>query len=197
MSELTPEKTSINQKHVTVIEDFIDEESAKELLEQILEKKIPDRRANYEFLGLGNLLNLDSPAADIKDPENIIKNTAVYAHRFFKNLYDLDDTFVLDRIFANIMNPGASLSKHMDFSYGETDEHDFRKKTFACGLFLTDDYEGGEFSFFETSNVSFKPKTGTLVLFTGHSTWHAVNEVLSGSRVNLIYMFYYTDPSEE
>lgn len=185
--------SSVNQKLLTVIEDFIDVETATELLVEILNRKEPDRREHYEFLGLGNGEVLFQEIPFDWDPKNIIKDTGLFAFNFFKNMYNLDDNFVLNRIFGNVMNPKASLDTHKDLSYDEEEEHDNTKKTFACGLFLSDDYEGGNFTFFKNSNISFKPKAGSLVLFNGHSTWHGVDEVLQNSRVNILYMFYYTN----
>ena len=186
--------SSIDQPFFAVIEDFINADTAHDLAFEILTRKEKDPRENYEFLGLGSGKAIEEDAPYPWDPDNVIKDTGIYAFNFFKNVYNLDENFVLDRIFGNIMNPGASLDVHRDLSYGKDQEHDFNKKTFVCGLFLSDTYEGGDLTFFETKNVSFKPKAGTLVLFNGHSTWHGVEKIIENSRINILYMYYYTDP---
>jgi predicted 2-oxoglutarate/Fe(II)-dependent dioxygenase YbiX len=57
------------------------------------------------------------------------------------------------------------------------------------GLFLTDDYEGGELTF-EEQNVVLKPKVGTRVFFPGYYTRHGVNKVTSGVRINILTHYF-------
>jgi hypothetical protein len=130
------------------------------------------------------------------DPNNVIQSTALYAFSFFKNLYNLNETFIFDRVFANIMEENAFLDIHKDFSYSDTEEHDPTKKTFVAGLFLNNDYEGGNFEVFDEGALSTKPNQGSLVLFNGHSTFHGVQKIKKNRRINFLFMYYYTDPAE-
>lgn len=185
---------NINEQLVVVIEDFIPKEDAESLKDAILERCGPDPRDNYRTYGIDSFGLLTREYPFDWDPKNIIQQVGQYAYNFFKKHYELDETFVLDRAFGNIMDKGASLSSHKDFSYSADHEHDPNKKTYVCGLFLNDDYEGGNFMFHDEDLVSFKPRQGTIVLFNGHSTRHGVAEILEKTRVNVLYMFYYTDP---
>ncbi len=184
----------VNEKFFAVIEDFITPEQGAKLKDYIIENSIEDRRDHYRYFPMGDKLILFKDIDRDWDPDNIVQIAARYAFNFFKSHYQLGDSFVLDRIFGNIMMEGALLHSHKDFSYGETLEHDPSKKTLVAGLFLNDDYEGGEMTFFEDQDFTIKPKSGTLMLFTGHATRHGVNQILKGTRVNILYMFYYTDP---
>ena len=199
MSESANLDLSPDQKFVAVIEDFISQDAVQTLKEGLLARKeVDSTRHGYEFLGIGDEQSVFNQPYDLEwDPEGIIKSTAFFAKNFYKNMYDLGDQLVLDRIFGNIMNPGALLHQHRDLSYNDNSSNKLDKKVFACGLFLSDDYDGGEFGFFEDQKLSFRPKSGSLVLFNGHSTWHAVGEIISNSRINILYMFYYTDTDNQ
>lgn len=187
---------NLDEKFFLVIEDFISKDQVNNLLNYIRENsEIDKNREGYKWAGLGWITeNKELPPWD---PDQIIQKTADYAYSFFKSHFSLDDSFELDRVFGNTMEENAYLDSHKDFSYGKDLEHDPNKKTFVAGLFLTDDYEGGETVFFENHDIAIKPPLGSLVLFTGHSLRHGVNKVLSGSRVNILYMFYYTDPVQD
>jgi hypothetical protein len=185
---------NINEQFFAVIEDFIDKDQAESLKSYIIENSLEDRRNYYKYAPLGDSERIFGDEKRPWDPDNIIQNTAIYAYNFFKSHYNLNESFVLDRVFGNIMFAGAFLYDHKDFSYGESLDHDPSKKTLVASLFLSDDYEGGEMAFFERQKFIVKPKVGTLMLFTGHSTRHGVKEILDGTRVNILYMFYYTDP---
>jgi hypothetical protein len=185
---------NINEQLVTVIEGFITKEEAEILKEEILSRCGPDPRDNYRTYGIDSFEMLTRDKGFPWDANDTLRQVGLYAYNFFKKHYDLDESFILDRAFGNIMDKGAYLDSHMDFSYSAEHAHDPNKKTFVCGLFLNDDYDGGNFTFYEGDLISFKPRQGTIVLFNGHSTRHGVQEILENTRVNVLYMFYYTDP---
>lgn len=185
---------NINEQLVAVIEGFISDKEAIDLKKEILNLCEPDPRDNYRTLGIGSSEIISEDNQVSWDPQDVLKRVGQYAYNFFKKQYDLDDSFVLNRVFGNIMDEGAYLDSHQDFSYAEGLAHDSTKKTYVCGLFLNDDYEGGNFTFYDKELLSFRPRAGSIVLFNGHSTTHGVQKILKNSRVNVLYMFYYTDP---
>jgi hypothetical protein len=187
---------NINENFVAFIDEFIDAETSNNLALEIFNRSEPDRRENYRFLGLGRGDMLEKSLLTEWDTNNVIQSTALYAFSFFKNLYNLNETFIFDRVFANIMEEGAFLPLHKDFSYSDTEEHDPTKKTFVAGLFLNDDYEGGNFEFFDKGSLTTKPNQGALVLFNGHSTLHGVQKITKNKRINILFMYYYADPEE-
>jgi predicted 2-oxoglutarate/Fe(II)-dependent dioxygenase YbiX len=81
------------------------------------------------------------------------------------------------------------LHSHKDDRNWDEPIEDLASMTYVCGLFLTDDYEGGELTF-EDYDISLKPKPGTLVLFPGYYTRHGVNKVTSGTRINILSHFF-------
>jgi len=66
---------------------------------------------------------------------------------------------------------------------------DLGSKTHVMGLFLTDDYEGGEL-YFQDYDVSLKPEIGDLVFFPGYYTRHGVRQVTSGVRINILSHYF-------
>ena len=182
---------NINERYVKVFKNFIPREEALLLGANIQVLSEPDRREYYRTLGMGGKELLLGPSRFGWDTGKAFHKAALFAYNLFKNRYNLDDKFTLDRVFGNIMQEGAYLNEHEDYSYGEDDEHDPTKKTLVCGLFLSDDYEGGEFTF-PDNNLVVSPEAGSLVLFTGHSTRHGVNIVTKNTRINVLYMFYYS-----
>ena len=97
--------------------------------------------------------------------------------------------FELNRSHANLMFPESRLHSHKDDRNFDEPIESLASRTYVCGLFLTDDYEGGELTF-EGYNISLKPKAGDLVLFPGYYTRHGVNEVISGTRINILCHFF-------
>lgn len=181
----------IDERYVEVIEDFIPRDAALSLGINIEQFAEPERRDHYKTLGIAGGELTSGPSRFDWDTEGHLHKVAVFAYNLFKDRYGLGDDFVLNRVFGNVMQEGAYLDEHEDYSYGEDDAHDSSKKTLVCGLFLSDDYEGGEFTF-PDNDLKVKPKAGSLVVFTGHSTRHGVNKVTKNTRVNALYMFYYS-----
>lgn len=65
--------------------------------------------------------------------------------------------------------------------------HPFQHRRYAMSLFLTDDYEGGEFELPEY-HLKLKPKKNTALIFPGICS-HKVNSVTKGSRKTMISFF--------
>lgn len=174
-----------------IIEDFIDPEYCKSLTKFFMENMGPDRRDLYGFYGLGGIVEFfdnDNLSFDF-DPKNKIYEAVHFAYNLFLNNYPMTGEFALNRSHANYMLKGASLSPHRDDAHTETDYSKLPTKTHVCGIFLNDDYEGGELTFPEL-NIELKPKAGSLVLFPGYYTLHGVNEVKSGTRLNILAHFF-------
>ena len=54
-------------------------------------------------------------------------------------------------------------------------------------IVLNDDYEGGEFNFFDCENL-IKEKTGTIIVFPSYAV-HKVNPITKGTRYSLVVWF--------
>tara|TARA_R100000789_G_C2973245_1_gene141335 strand:+ start:126 stop:644 length:519 start_codon:yes stop_codon:yes gene_type:complete len=77
---------------------------------------------------------------------------------------------------------------------GEEKEHvdhfDLHPRTLSCSLILNDDYDGGDFSFFEGEYVVPK-KTGSVVAFPSNFCFpHSITPVTNGDRHAIITWFH-------
>lgn len=181
-----------------VIEDFYTKEQCQPLIDWFLANEDWDPREFYGNVGLGGKDEFfgENPKRFDFDKEGLLQKAVHFAYNKFLESYDMDGEFGLNRAHANYMHAGALLhSHHDDRNYREEPIEDLNSKTYVAGLFLTDDYDGGELTF-EESGVSLKPKVGDLVLFPGFYSMHGVNEVTRGTRLNiLIHFFDVKDPS--
>jgi hypothetical protein len=182
-----------------VIENYLTKEQCDHLLKFFIENEDTDPREFYGNLGLGNaerFLNKDTIEYFNFDPEHLLHKMMVFGKQFFLEKYKMRGTsFELNRSHVNYMHTGAYLDSHNDDRKREDPIEGLNSMTYVMGLFLNDDYEGGEL-YFEDLNVSLKPKPGTLVFFPGFYTCHGVSKVTSGTRINILSHFFdVVDPS--
>ena len=70
-----------------------------------------------------------------------------------------------------------------------TDNYKDRPRTVSMSLMLSDDYEGGEFAFFDRETI-LKPSKGSAVVFPANFMYpHEIMPVLSGTRYSIITWF--------
>lgn len=178
-----------NASNYVVVEDFISAEDAAALCSAILSDPEEDPKPHFRGLGIGGIELLKDRASVSWDTNKRLLDVLDYAEKHFNETYNILGTLEFNRIYGNIMDEGAFLPSHRDEDPNPAGEYDGKKRSFVAALFLNDDYEGGEI-LFEDQGAALKPKPGTLVLFPGFYTNHGVNEVLKGSRVNILAFFY-------
>lgn len=181
------------KNHYHVIENFIEPDYAKHMSDYLLENQLQDpSREFYGYLpfgGKGEFFDRNDFVLEF-DPLNKIKEMIHFSYNFFLENYPIYGDFKLNRSHANLMRTNALLHSHEDDrEYRDQPIEEIGSKTHVAGFFLNDDYEGGELTF-EEIGVSLKPKAGSLVLFPGYYTRHGVNEVTSGTRVNILSHFF-------
>ena len=152
---------NLPDEHFHIIEDYMDPEYCKMMVDYFTENMEEDPR---EFYG-------------------------TFGQKFFAEHYPMYGEFELNRSHANFMFTGAELHSHKDDRNWDEPIEGLPSRTHVMGLFLTDDYEGGELTF-EEQNVVLKPKVGTLVFFPGYYTRHGVNKVTSGTRINILTHYF-------
>jgi len=174
-----------------VIEDYITPAQCKALYEYFKANEDEDPREFYGNLSLGGKDRFfDEPQYFEFDPEHILHTMMQFGKDFFLDKYTMRGTsFDLNRSHANYMHKGAELHGHTDDRPREEPIESLNSMTYVMGLFLNDDYEGGELVF-EEHGVTLKPKAGTLVFFPGFYTRHAVKMVTDGSRINILSHFF-------
>lgn len=77
---------------------------------------------------------------------------------------------------------GAFYSEHLDFSADTP-------RAISCSFILNDDYEGGEFAFFNRELV-YKLKKGSCIMFPSNFMYpHEIMPVTSGTRYSIVTWF--------
>jgi hypothetical protein len=183
---------NLPDEHFHIIENYIDPEYCKVMADYFTNNMEEDPREFYGTFGLGNkdyFFNEKNPSPKIFDPEMKLYEMVQFGHKFFAEHYPMYGEFELNRSHANLMFPGAELHSHKDDRNWDEPIEGLPSRTHVMGLFLTDDYEGGELTF-EEQNVVLKPKVGTLVFFPGYYTRHGVNKVTSGTRINILTHYF-------
>lgn len=139
----------------------------------------------YNVYGMG----LDLP---LRFNENSIlkKDIEFIEDSFTKITIDAHQTSVsLNEIHASKWETGSSGGYHADDSDLDGNDNGGTHNVFSTILYLNDDYDGGEV-YFKNQNISLKLDAGTVVSFKGDlSHVHKINEVLDGTRYNIISFF--------
>jgi hypothetical protein len=133
-----------------------------------------------------------STAPHIIDENKTIENLLQKALEYFKDVYEVKGKKVIfDRQHGLIMKKGAKLDPHLDI-YNEGDPNAGPGDALVFNIFITDDYDGGELVF-KHLGESFKMRAGDAILFPGFLLNHGVNEVKSGSRINIVNHYFLVD----
>lgn len=178
-----------NKSSYVVVENFIPKEEVQAFYEAILANCEIDAKPKFRYLHIANGLGDPTPVQVEWDPNSRLNQAVEYARDHFTSTYKILGALEFNRIFGNVMEPGAYLPSHRDEDANMDGVFDGKKRSFVAGIFTNDDYEGGEL-IFSDQGVELKPKAGTLVMFPGFYTNHGVNEILSGLRVNILIFFY-------
>jgi predicted 2-oxoglutarate/Fe(II)-dependent dioxygenase YbiX len=86
---------------------------------------------------------------------------------------------------------GYELLKYEEggFYSTHTDHHEQRPRTVSCSFVLNDDYEGGEFAFFNRE-IKYKLKKGSAILFPANFMYpNEIMPVTSGTRYSIVTWF--------
>lgn len=79
--------------------------------------------------------------------------------------------------------------KEGQFYTTHTDSFKARPRAVSCSFILNDDYEGGEFAFFDRE-LKYKPKKGSCIMFPSNFMYpHEIMPVTSGTRYSIITWF--------
>lgn len=175
-----------------IIKDYLDKEFCSAMVEYFLKNVEEDPREFYGTHGLGGkeyFFDEKDPRPRPYDLNMELYDAIRFGHTFFLNQYPICGEFELNRAHVNFMFEGAELHSHKDDRNYDEPIESLASKTHVLGIFLNDNYEGGELVFPEIG-VSLKPTAGSLVLFPGYFTRHGVNKVTSGTRINILAHYF-------
>jgi len=117
-----------------------------------------------------------------------------------KFIREIDDKFVVyslkaikrykqefDKVMIN-NDTGYDLLRYNEGSFYTTHTDSFleRPRTVSCSFALNEDFEGGEFAFFDRE-LTFKLKKGSVIMFPSNFMFpHEICKVISGTRYSII-----------
>lgn len=172
---------------------------------KIIENFISKDTCNYLNNYFLNSIDLDDQGyANIYIKEGLPYYNEQYLFKTL-NKYDKDESLFIDML--NLIS--TSIKAELSFSKEDVDVQLFNYRNFGSGqdfkdyhidddgdppaamftalLYLTDDYEGGEITFYDgvypnpDGPITYKPKAGSLFLFRAFDA-HKINPVLTGKR---------------
>ena len=120
--------------------------------------------------------------------KNNIKNVKMHVdsvYRFYgiSVLDNINEISFLKKL--NYTNYDRIRIQHVDKDVDMITNPHTHHHAYSFVVFLNDEYEGGELIF---DNVTFKPKVGQLIYFSGNER-HYVNNVTNGNRYTLVSFF--------
>lgn len=196
-----------------LFKNFLTKEEAKLMNEHLLANAEVDpnnKRPHFRWIsipgGEQDLLN-DTLEPLTWDPNQKIKELLTFSRKFIEENYNLWGELHLRRLHGNIMDEGAEFDHHRDEDPDLNGEYTGAKRTYVADLFVNDDYEGGLFGFYKEVNEKlhpikesldiFKPEAGDLVIFPGYQTWHGIDLIEKGSRVNIMAIYFDIHPKAD
>lgn len=192
---------AINPQGYHLFKNFLTKEEAKIMADYIDSNSEPDPKPNFRWMTIpGGEDNLLSDPNLSWDPNGKIKELISFSRKYIEENFNLWGTLYLRRVHGNIMDKDALFYYHTDEDPNQDGSYDGAKRTYVADLFVNDDYEGGLFGFKtdegdETEYI--KPEAGDLIIFPGYHTWHGIEPIESGSRINIMGIFFDIHPDTD
>jgi Rps23 Pro-64 3,4-dihydroxylase Tpa1-like proline 4-hydroxylase len=176
---------------VKVFENLID----TDLCDKIIEEYKDDDNWQHSQVGIHNVVNESIrrvTSIKIDDPFNIHKNF----EKRYKLSYELSESmfFAIQKYkqiapaMEAVKNSGYDLLRYQagDFYKEHTDSFISNPRHVSCSFHLNDDYEGGEFAFFNRE-FKIKAKKGSVIMFPSTFMFpHEILPVTKGTRFSII-----------
>ena len=194
--EKTPEPTKSYSKslndYIQVFEDVV----PNELCDAILKEYMPDGLWTPTYVGDGVI------DRDIRNVDSIaISRNEVIGENFTRRLLD-NELFKCaasaikqyNEKFPEAMIESDSGYDLLRYETGQfykqhTDSFKAQPRAVSCSFALNDDYEGGEWAFWD-KEVKIKPKKGSVVMFPSNFMYpHEILPVTKGTRYSIITWF--------
>jgi hypothetical protein len=91
-----------------------------------------------------------------------------------------------DTGYEHLLYKGSEKGEYKE----HVDHYDLHPRTLSCSIILNDDYDGGDFSFFD-GELIFPKKAGTTNVFPSNFCFpHAVTPVTNGNRHSIVTWFW-------
>lgn len=185
--------TSKLEDFITVYENAIPEELCDRILNQY--KDDPQFEVAQILGGAVVTDKRNCKLIGISDSDVISKN------HFIRKKIDDDIFEIVSKIIDDIRTKFPTLVISKDTGYGllrydtggfytqHTDSYTQEPRAISCSLCLNDDYEGGEFAFFDR-DLKYKLKKGSIIAFpSNHMFPHEIMPITEGVRYSIITWF--------
>jgi hypothetical protein len=186
-----------NTEKFFIIKDVLTKEEAEFYTKHFFENSVEEPEHKMRFFKIKDNLaplfgkNIDNES--IKIPTDPLEdNTRLFGiikdcSKFIKDNFELDNVLEFKRSFVHIMDTGAAITAHNDD--GDAYKGDGEQKHYSAVLVFNDNYEGGDFHFYNLG-ITMKPEPGTLIVFRGdEERLHGVDQVTKGYRVSMPIFF--------
>lgn len=196
-----------------VFKNFLTKEEAKLMADYINENSEVDpgnHRPHFRWMTIPGSEQdvLDEIHGELPwDPNKKIIEMLEFSRKFIEENYNLWGELHLIRIHGNIMDENAIFDHHRDEDPDLYGNYGQAKRTYVADLFVNDDYEGGLFEFYrevdaklepvKESVEKIKPEAGDLIIFPGYQTWHGIDRITKGSRINIMGIYFDIHPDAD
>jgi Rps23 Pro-64 3,4-dihydroxylase Tpa1-like proline 4-hydroxylase len=196
-NQIKTETKTISPKSKKSLEDYIftlDNVVSEELCDKILEEYHECSFWTPSSVGNGNIDDNIRNCDSINISENIV------LHKNFDVRKKIDDDFYIcaSRAINEYRKVFPEVASEIDTGYGllrykkgqfytqHTDSFTHQQRSVSCSFLLNDDYDGGEFAFFDRE-IMIRGSKGSIVMFPSNFMFpHEIMPVISGTRYSII-----------
>ena len=191
------ETTPISYKSTRTLEEYIftlDNVVPEELCDRILEEYRDCNLWNATMVGDGTVDNKirNCDVINISDNKSLQENFEI-RKKLDEDFYVCASNAINEyrKVFPDVaseMDTGYDLLRYNQgqFYIQHTDSFKKQQRSVSCSFLLNDDYEGGEFAFFDRE-IIIKGGKGSIVMFPSNFMFpHEVMPIISGTRYSII-----------
>ena len=170
------------QDYVKCYTDII----SKELCEKIIKFSSNFERATVRDGDISQDRNCYESILNKKFDHSMFENMGKILQRYKDDFtYFTTGLSTEDTGYQHLLYKGSEKGEYKE----HVDHFDLHPRVLSCSIILNDDYEGGDFSFFEGEHIIPK-KTGSAVVFPSNFCFpHSVTPVTNGDRHAIVTWF--------
>jgi hypothetical protein len=183
-----PNYREIIKDEIWVVDDFLSEKECETLIEVT-------ENSGYEDALVTTGVGKGAMRKDIRDSKRNMLDDHNLAEYYFDKCKLFSPAAYEGRLLASVNermrflkydHPGAKFVRHCDGSYPGKDN---QRSKITMQLYLNQDYEGGETTFyspkFENSTYKYKARTGSCLFFRQYGWMHEGSELIKGIKYTL------------
>ena len=159
---------------------------SKEVCEKIIKSPHDFKRAKVYDGDIHQARNCYDSTLNKKFDDYIYESVGKILQRYHNDFtYFTTGLSIEDTGYQHLLYKGSEKGEYKE----HVDHFDLHPRVLSCSIILNDDYEGGDFSFFEGEHIIPK-KTGSAVVFPSNFCFpHSVTPVTNGDRHAVVTWF--------